>query len=112
MSKIKIRVTINDESKELMAIVENNKLKYKEDKETTIIWNEKDNTLYRETKEYILRYPFIKGKETDGTIELKENKIEIKVPIKTKKLERKNHNIELEYQLDENNIQYCVEEII
>ena len=112
MSKIKIRVTINNDSKELMAIVENNKLKYKEDKTTTIIWNEKENTLYRETDELIIRCPFNKKKKTDGIIEVKENKIEIKVPIKTKKLERKNHNIELEYEVDGNNIKYCVEEII
>ena len=88
------------------------KLKYKEDKATTVIWNEKENTLVRETKELKIRYPFDLKKETDGMIEVKGSGLEILIPIKTKKLERKNHNIHLIYQAEDNTIEYCVEEII
>ena len=116
MSKIKIKVTIknNDEEniQEVNAILDENKIKYKEDKNTTVIWNEEENTLYRETNEIIIKYLFVKGKTTEGTVKLKEPPLEIKVPVHTKKLERKNHNIKVEFKVEENNMLYCIEEII
>ena len=116
MSKIRIKATIQnrDEKKtyEGNAILENNKIKYKEDNHTTVIWNENDNTLFRETEEIILKYPFIMDKTTTGTIELKEGKVKIQIPIHTKKLERKNHNIIIEFKVEENAMLYCIEEII
>ena len=114
MSKIKIKVTIKNEQEtsfETMAIADDEKLKYKEDETTTVIWNKKENTLYRETKEIRIRYPFDKKKKTDGTLQVKGSLLEIMLPIKTLKLERKNHNIDLKYQVDGNTIEYCVEEI-
>ena len=65
----------------------------------------------RETKEIRIRYPFDKKKKTDGTLQVKGSLLEIMLPIKTLKLERKNHNIDLKYQVDGNTIEYCVEEI-
>jgi len=116
MSKIRIKATIQnrDEKKtyEGNAILENNKIKYKEDNHATVIWNEKENTLFRETEEIILRYPFILNQTTKGTIELKEKKGKVEIPIHTKKLERKNHNIIIEFKVEENAMLYCIEEII
>lgn len=116
MSKIKIKVTLKNKDEENIqeqnAILEDNKIKYKEDKNTTVIWNEKENTLYRETNELRIRYPFQEKKTTEGTVELKQPPLEIKVPIHTKKLERKNHNVTIEFKVEENEMLYCIEEII
>ena len=116
MPKIKIRVLIKnsetESSLDTMAILEEDKIKYKEDKNTTVIWNYKDNTLLRETDQLRITYKFQEQKKTEGIIEIKEYNQNIKVEIHTKKLERKKNNIKLEFKIEQDEFLYCIEELL
>jgi len=116
MSKKRIKVSIKTKEKEKAietnAILEDEKIKYKENKETTVIWDYQKKTLYRETKELRLRYPLIENEITEGFIKLKEYPQEWKIKVKTKRLERKNNNIKIELEVNEDTISYCIEEIL
>ena len=115
MPKTKIKVTIHNEEEnsdfETNAILHENMLKYKENQETTVLWNYDKNSLVRENDELRMNYVFDKNRKTEGIIHIKELEKEIRVPIITKKIERKNNDIEIEFEIDKKDFLYKVEEI-
>ncbi|MBP5678589.1 MAG: hypothetical protein J6X28_02015 [Bacilli bacterium] len=116
MPKIHIKVTIKNEeedtSYETQAILQEECLKYKENQETTVQYQYDHNILIRENKELKMEYTFNLLKPTQGTIQIKELGEAVKIPIKTKRLERNNHNIEICFMIEEKEFLYRIEEIV
>ena len=116
MSKIKISVSIiNNELSNIIkttAIKNDNILKYKEEDNTTVLFDYKKKELKRENNEIKMLLVFKKNKKTKGSIFIKElNKI-VDINIYTKEINKNNNNIEIEYTIDENKHLYRIEEII
>lgn len=115
MPKINIKVTINNleenTSYEVPAIITEEIIKYKEPNYTMVTYNFKDNSLFRENDELRMEYYFNSEKKTKGSINIKELNKKIDLEIKTKKIERKNNNIEIEFIIDSNIFLYKIEEI-
>lgn len=112
MPKLNIKVTvINDEDRQSFitnAIIQDEVLKYKERDNTTVIYDYKNNSLFRENNELRMEYSFNNEK---GNIFIKELNKELNIDIKTKKIERKNNDIEIEYVMEKTNFLYKIEEI-
>ena len=115
MSKIRVKVSIkNDKIKdtyELNAILDNNRIKYKEDNGTTTIIDLDNKELIRENNELRMNYIFKINELTEGYILIKEYNKKIIVNIKTNKLEIDNNNIYIEYEIENNIFIYKLEEI-
>lgn len=112
MPKLNIKVTvINDEEKQSFitnAIIQDEVLKYKERDNTTVIYDYKNNSLFRENNELRMEYSFNNG---EGNIFIKELNKKLNLDIKTNKLERKNNNIEIGYIMEDSSFLYKIEEI-
>ncbi len=113
MSKIKIRVSIQNEeetkSEETTAIYQENTFKYQEEGKTKVILNLDEKTLLRENKELKMKYIFQEKKETDGIIETKELGKRIRVKIKTEKIERKENDIKITFRVENKPFLYHIE---
>lgn len=113
MSKINIKVSIKNNEKEeqyeTIAIIQDNILKYQEKDNTIVIFNYDENTLTRENNELLLKYRY--SDISEGTIYIKELDREIKVNIKTIKLERKENDIKINFMIENNIFLYEIEEI-
>ena len=90
MPKRKIRATIeNREEKvitETTAIYRDNIIKYKEEDNTTVVYNYKKHKLVRENKELRIEYIFSDAKEMTGLLFIKELNKTININIKTRKI--------------------------
>ena len=115
MSKIKINITIKNPeaniSKEVDAILQDEILKYKEEKDTSVKFSYKDNILVRENNDLRMDYSFLEGKTTKGTILVKELNKNINVDIKTKNIKINENDIEIIFDVEENEFIYKVEVI-
>lgn len=115
MSKIKVAITINNNETskkyETTAILDGNILKYKEEDTTTVIYNYKNNELLRENNDLRLNIIFQKNKETKGNMYIKDIDKELNISVNTKKIIKRNNNIEIEYYIDNNHFLYRIEEI-
>ena len=115
MPKIKIIVTIKNEEEDtsynVNAILQDNILKYQENNHTMVIYNYENNSLVRENEELRMDYLFDVERKTEGTIQVKELGQSIKLKIKTNKLERKNNNIEVNFNIEGKNFLYKIEEL-
>ena len=115
MSKIKINITIKNPeiniSKEVDAILQDEILKYKEEKDTSVKFSYKDNNLVRENNELRMEYLFLENKTTKGNIFIKELNKKINVDIKTKSIKRKSNDIEIVFNVENNKFVYRVEVI-
>ena len=114
MSKIKIKVTVtNSEGINIYssnAIILDNIIKYKENDNTTVIYNYSKNELIRDNKDLKMNYIFDKDKKTIGKIEIKElNKI-INLKIQTKELNKNKNDIKVNFQVEGNDFIYQLEE--
>lgn len=111
MSKIKIKVQIKNSNTnneyETDAILQDEIIKYKEEDNTKVVFNYKENKLTRENNELKMIYSFNDNK---GVITVKELEREIKVEIDTKKIERKDNNIKIIFEIEDEFI-YRIEEI-
>ena len=112
MPRLNIKVTVinDEETQEFItnAIIQDEILKYKERDNTTVIYDYKNNSLFRENNELRMDYSFNSGK---GNIFIKGLNKKLNIKIKTKKIERKINIIEIEYVIENNNFLYKVEEI-
>ena len=115
MPKIKILVTIkndaNDSTYETLAITHDDIISYKEKDGTLVIYNLDTNSLVRENDELRMDYLFDMSKKTNGTITIKEYNKDVYVSILTKKIERKNNDIEVQYSIENQEFLYKIEEI-
>ena len=115
MSKESIKVTIknseNNSSFKTNAIIQDNIIKYKEDNNTVVKFNYDTNELTRENSELRMNYLFSNENPTTGTIFIKDLNKELELEIKTKKIQRKNNDIEIEFLVEENDFLYKIEVI-
>lgn len=115
MSKINIIVSIknteSDNTVKTSAILQDEIIKYKEDSTTTVRFNYHNMNLYRENNELRMSYQFNKEKKTKGKIFIKELNKELEVDIKTKKIKRKDNDIEIKFSTEDNEFLYRIEEI-
>lgn len=113
MPRKKIKVTIKNKEENITyhtsGIIEENHLKYKENKDTTLIYDYEENKLTRENKKLRMDYFFDKKSKTEGTIQVKELGRTITLPIITNKIVRKEEDIEIEYQIEDNIFLWKVE---
>lgn len=116
MSKIEIKVTIQNEETnsqyKTQAILQENLLKYKEDNNTTVTYNYKENILLRENSDLKMNYSFSRGKKSIGNIIIKDIDRQIPIEIMTKNLEKKKNNLLVEFSIEEKPFIYKIEEII
>ncbi|NLL44689.1 MAG: DUF1934 domain-containing protein [Mollicutes bacterium] len=103
MPKIKIYSTLNSpegiEKKEIIGILENDIIIYKEDSvDVTIQILDNKIKLNRKSKEYDINMNFIKNDETIGNYIIDENMV-LDLKIKTNILEIKENKIIIEYEL-------------
>ena len=112
MSKTRIKVEIiNDgDSKkyETSAIIQDNILKYTENKLTKVIYNYEDNTLLRENDKIKMHFSFNNNK---GLIEIKELKRIIDLNLKVHEIKINNNDILIHYEIDKDEFVYKVGEI-
>ena len=115
MPKRKIRATIeNREEKvitETTAIYRDNIIKYKEEDNTTVVYNYKKHKLVRENKELRIEYIFSDAKEMTGLLFIKELNKTININIKTRKIEEDKINISIEFEIDKDKFKYKIEAI-
>ncbi len=107
MPKIKIRVTIENEtdtvSNELVAIYQDNILKYKEKEGATVVFDYNKRLLKREDK--LLRDEFDMNKETIK-VEYKEIPSNMNIKVKIIELKQDNINFEIKYEIDNTKEEY------
>lgn len=115
MSKIKVSVHIknNEEEKvqKINAILQEDTIKYKEDKTSLVTYNYKEDRLTRETNELRMIYEFEEGKKTTANIIIKNMNKELQLEIFTKKIIKKDNNIEIEFEIEKNIFLYRIEVI-
>lgn len=115
MSKIKVLVYIKnseeEKTQETNAILQDNTIKYKEDKTSLVTYNYREKKLIRETNELRMTYQFEEGKKTTGNITIKNMNKELQLEISTKKIREKENNIEIEFEIEENIFLYRIEVI-
>lgn len=110
---IKISISNNEttENYETKAIIQNNIIKYKEKDNTIVKYNLEENILNRENTKLRLNYIFKLKNNTIGKIFSKELNKEVSINIFTNKIQRKYNNIIIEYEIDNTNFIYRIEEI-
>lgn len=108
-----IRVINNDSNLEYKttAILTDEVIKYKSEDNTTEVFDYNNYKLTRENSELRMDYVFDLNNDTKGTVFVKELNRELEVNIKTKKLERNNTDIEIEFVVEDNTIKYQIEVI-
>ena len=110
---IKISISNNEttENYETKAIIQNNIIKYKEKDNTIVKYNLEENILNRENTKLRLNYIFKLKNKKIGKIFSKELNKEVSINIFTNKIQRKYNNIIIEYEIDNINFIYRIEEI-
>ncbi len=113
MPKCKVKVHIqNDEinqTTEVDAIFQENKIKYMEDDHTIATFNYQNHTLTRENENLRMNYQFDENK---GEIEMKEYHRILPISLKINQIKENNKNIEINFLVEENQFIYGIEEII
>lgn len=110
--KISIENDNNKQSEITNAIVDNHSIKYKENNTTTVVYNITESKLYRENDELKMIYIFEPQRETKGNIIIKQLNRKMEVIIYTKKLEVDKNKVYIEYEIENNNFKFRIEEII
>lgn len=106
---IKTKIINQDYSEENthQAILNNNKIKYKENN-TKVIYDYQNKILTRENNNYKMIFNF---SSTKLNIYLKEEKKYLELTLKVKSYNLNNNNLEIEYILDNNKYLYSIEVI-
>ena len=115
MPKINVLIRVINEDSNIeyntTAIFTDNVIKYKAKDETMEIFDYNAYKLLRENKELRMEYIFKENETTKGMIFSKELNHVVEVNINTKKIERNNFDILAEFEVENNNIKYQIEEI-
>ena len=112
MPKINIRVSLKnpefETEKELTGIYQDGVLKYIEEDGSKVTINYNNDTLKKDEKFYRLNFDF---KKETLKVKLKELDIETKTEIKTNKILKDNLNLTIEYEVEDDNFIYRIEEL-
>ena len=115
MPKIKALIRLENDDKtdefKTTAIIHDNLLKYKEKDNTTMIIDLEKNIIIRENNELKIEFPLSLSHKTKGSIYLKEFDKKLTVEITTKKIEKNNNDIEIQYKIEKQLFKYYMEEI-
>lgn len=114
MSKVKIKVSVNDDiEKEYNAIyLEKEKLlTYKEEDNTLVKFNYKDNILIRENDSIFMQYKFVNKKTSKNKIFIKDLKQYLDITLFTKSILVKDNIINITYVIEDNLFNYKIEVI-
>ncbi len=115
MSKIKINVIIKNNNDKInfnkAAILRENKIEYIEENNTITIFDFEKKQLIRNNDNIKMVYHFNKNKKTEGLITLKDNNATVTIIITTNKIERKDHDIRIEYSIEGEKFLYQIKEI-
>ena len=114
MPKKRFLITIKNEeedtSYEVDAIHQDNKIKYKEENNTLVLYDYDKNILTRENEELRMDYHFINHEKTSGIIQVKELGKKIIIPVYTRELNKDNNNVEIKYEIETKEFLYRIEE--
>lgn len=115
MPKRKIQATIENKEDIVItkttAIYQDNIIKYKEEDNTTVIYNYSKHRLIRENKDLKIEYLFSKDNTTKGLLIIKELNTTMDLSIKTKVIEEDKINIYIEFEIDKDIFKYRIEAI-
>ena len=115
MPKLNILIRVINEDSTLeyntIAILTDDVIKYKSKDNTLEMFDYNNYTLIRENKELRMEYKFEQNETTKGSVFVKKINHTVDVNIKTKKIERNNYDIDLEFSVEENTINYHIEVI-
>ena len=115
MSIIKINVIIKNNNDKInfntTAILRENKIEYIEDNNTITKFDFEKKQLIRTNDIIKMVYYFDKNKETEGLITLKESNTTVTINITTNKIQRKDHDIKIEYSIENEVFLYQIKEI-
>ena len=115
MSKIKINVIIKNNNDKInfnkAAILRENKIEYIEDNNTITKFDFEKKQLIRTNDIIKMVYYFDKKKETEGLITLKESNTTVTINITTNKIQRTDHDIKIEYSIENEVFLYQIKEI-
>ena len=115
MPKRKIKATIENSDNEVIttttAIYQDKIIKYKEDDNSTVVYNYKKHKLTRENTEIKIEYIFSEGNETTGLLFIKDLNKTININIKTKKIEEDKINSLIEFEIDKEKFKYKIEAV-
>ena len=116
MPKKDFKITIENNNNinhiNVKGIISDDTIKYKESDDTLTIFDYNKNLLTRENKELKMIYRFLANTKSEGTIEIKDLKQEMKVIVDTKSIKRDNLNIEICFDIEDNHFIYRIEEIV
>lgn len=108
---VKIKSVFENSEIKVPAIFQDNCVKYKENDNTTAIFNYTNNTLKRDGKSLTINSKFIVGKESEWEIIEKETGKTLLMNVKTKKFKINDKNINIEYIIDDISFLYSLEVI-
>ena len=115
MPKLNVLIRVINEETTLKynttAIITDEVIKYKSNDDTIEIFDYNNYKLVRENKELRMEYIFNEKETTKGIVFAKELNHTVDVNIKTKKIERNNYDVDIEFSVEENNIKYQIEVI-
>lgn len=114
MSKVKIKVSVNDDiEKEYNAIYREKEklLTYKEEDNTLVKFNYKDNILIRENDSIFMQYKFVNKKTSKNKIFIKDLKQYLDITLFTKSILVKDNIINITYVIEDNLFNYKIEVI-
>lgn len=114
MSKVKIKVSVNDDiEKEYNAIYREKErlLTYKEEDNTLVKFNYKDNVLIRENDSLFMQYKFVNKKTSKNKIFIKDLKQYLDITLFTKSILVKDNIINITYVIEDNLFNYKIEVI-
>jgi len=110
MNKLKIKTTIKTKSEKTavntMGTIESGIISYKENNNTYMYLDINRNELIRENDEINMKYSFKEKETTKGTIFIKELNKNIKLDIKTIKIEKTDYKYKVEYIIEEETFIY------
>lgn len=115
MPKINIKVTVgsneNKDSYKIKAIMNEEKIIYheKDEKNTKVIFDWKNNLLIRNNSDILMTYPFDLNNKTIGNIEVKELNKYLNLSIETIKYDISDIKKELKFKVEDEEIIYIIE---
>lgn len=114
MPKINIKVKVNDEIANFYKAIyqeEKSLLTYRDENNTLVKFNYKEHILIRENEEIKMEYKFIKNANSIGKIFIKDLNKDIYLDIKTIFFQIKNQNLNIKYNIEQEEFSYIVEVI-